>query len=293
MASITVVQPQFLWDLTPTFPQLSSCFKHPTNERQQLSWENIDPYEAWPKYGDATPYAMCNTGQSNLARSQPVLNAMSLTEATLPIQKTTQPINGELKGSAQNTAVSKPDAKEASNTFTKHGRINKDWKARRDKILQRNRQAAKRCRQRKKLVVEEIESLADAHAWRNNELRMQIEQLRYEILDLHSEILKHAQCDDEPIKRYLARRVRRISGEPIVDSASSQPIDPRLSLPSFASRPEQYSATKTTVYPDDDASQYDSQGFGGEILPCHHSASTSASSDGQTVDHTLFEMISY
>ncbi|KAE8336023.1 hypothetical protein BDV24DRAFT_178907 [Aspergillus arachidicola] len=292
MASITIAQPQFLWDLAPTFPQLSSCFKHPTNERQQLSWEHIDPYEAWPKYGNATPYAMCNTDQSNLARLQPVLNAMPLTEATLPIQKTTQSISSELKGSAQNTAVSKPDA-EASNTFTNYGKINKDWKARRDKILQRNRQAAKRCRQRKKLVVEEIESLADAHAWRNNELRMQIEQLRYEILDLHCEILKHAQCDDEPIKRYLAQRVRKISGEHIVDSASSQPIDPRLSLPSLVSRPEQHSASKTIIYPEDDASQYDSQGFGAEILPRHHSASTSASSDGQTVDHTLFEMISY
>ncbi|KNG88240.1 hypothetical protein ANOM_003076 [Aspergillus nomiae NRRL 13137] len=284
MTSITVVQPQFLWDLAPSFPQLSSCFKHPTNEHQQLSLENISPYDAWPKDSHATSFAMCSADQSSLARPQPVLDAMPLTEATLPIQTTSHSINGEPKGRAQNTAVPEPPAKEPSHTFTHHDKINKDWKVRRDKILQRNRQAAKRCRQRKKLVVEEIESLADAHAWRNSELRMQIEQLRYTILDLHGEILKHAQCDDEPIKRYLAQRVRKISEEHIVDSDSPQPIDPQLSSSSFAARPEQHL--------EGDGTQYDSQGFP-HIWPCHHSALTSASSDGQTVDHNLFEMISY
>ncbi|OGM41335.1 hypothetical protein ABOM_009927 [Aspergillus bombycis] len=292
MTSITVVQSPFLWDLAPTFPQLSSCFKHPTNERQQPSLENINPYEAWPKYSNPTPFAMCNADQSSLARPQPVLNAMPLAGATLPVHTTTHSINGELKGSAQNTAVPEPDAKEPSHTFTNHDKINKDWKARRDKILQRNRQAAKRCRQRKKLVVEEIEFLADAHAWRNSELRMQIEQLRYAMLDLHSEILKHAQCDDEPIKRYLAQRVRKISEEHTDDSASPHPIDPRLSSSSFAAGPKQHSTTKTTAYPEAGGSQCDSQGFA-ETFPCHHSISTSVSSDGQTVDHTLFEMINY
>lgn len=293
MSSITVVQPQFLWDLAPTFPRLPTCFKHPTNEWQPLSLENISPYEAWPKYGNTSSYAMCNADQSSLACSQPISDTMPLVEPTLPIQTTSHAINGEPKWSAQNTTVSNPDIMEPSYTFANHDKINKDWKARRDKILQRNRQAAKRCRQRKKLVVEEIESLADAHAWRNNELRMQIEQLRYEILDLHSEILKHAQCDDEPIKRYLSQRVREISGEHILDSTSPQPIDPRLSFSSLEARPEPHSTTKAIVYQENHESQYDSNGFGAEILPCHHSTSTSASSDGQTVDHTLFEMISY
>ncbi|KAE8377516.1 hypothetical protein BDV26DRAFT_293122 [Aspergillus bertholletiae] len=116
---------------------------------------------------------------------------MSPMEATLPAQTTIQTINGKLRGSAQNTAVQKSDVKKPSHAFATNDKMHIEWRARRDKVLQRNCQAVKRCRQRKKLVVEEIESLADAHIWWKSELRIQIEQLRYELLGLHSGILRH------------------------------------------------------------------------------------------------------
>ncbi|KAB8227794.1 bZIP transcription factor [Aspergillus alliaceus] len=296
MSSITAVQPQLLWNLAPTFPQHSPFLKPPRRESQQLDLENIVPYEPWAKFGNVAPFAMCHTNQSSLPRLQPHVSAMSLTETALPIQPAIQPINlqnRELEGSTQGMGYpAEGYTKDIPHVFVNPNRANKDWKTRRDKVLQRNREAAKRCRQRKKLVVEEIESLADAQAWRNNELRGQIEHLRYEILDLHSEILKHAQCDDEPIKQYLAQRVRKISEDHSVGTASPPPIDPQLSS-SFEARFENGSPPTTDLRPASGGSQYDPQRMGTDAIPFHNTTLAPASSGERTTERTLFELISY
>lgn len=66
---------------------------------------------------------------------------------------------------------------------------------------------------------------------KREELNAEISRLRSEILGLKNEVLKHAQCGDEPIKLHLAQMVKQITykdaqdptelPDPVPDSASS------------------------------------------------------------------------
>jgi hypothetical protein len=234
--------------------------------------------------------------QSSISQFQPLLDAEPFMDATLPPQPTAQLFdsrNAGLEHDTQGMVVPSHGTTKLRPMFMGHDPERCDWKSRRDKVLQRNRQAAKRCRQRKKLVVEEIESLANAHAWRNNELRVYLEQLRYELLDLHSEILKHAQCDNEPIKRYLAQRVRKISEDHTADGISAEPVDPQLSSSFLAARSRNLLSPGTGPCLGNYGSPYDSLSVGTEVLPYQDTTPTEASSSEQTADRTLFQMISF
>ncbi|KAF7592402.1 hypothetical protein BBP40_000320 [Aspergillus hancockii] len=286
MGSITVVQPNFLWGLGPNFPPLSSCFSCSEGEK------DINPYEAWSKCGNGAPEGIAEPIQPDLSQSQPLLDTKPFMETGLPVRPSAlffDPRDDELEGNTQFMVAPSHNTTELRHTFMKHRAEGNDWKSRRDKVLQRNRQAAKRCRQRKKHVVEEIESLANAHAWRNNELRVHIEQLRYELLDLHGEILKHAQCDDEPIKRYLRQRVRKISEDHTANAVNPEPIDPQLVSSSLAARSGNVlsSGTGSCLGP------YNSLSIGTQAFSYQDTAQTEASSGEQTTDRTLFEMISF
>lgn len=81
----------------------------------------------------------------------------------------------------------------------------------REKILQRNRLAAKRCRQKKKTHNMAMETRYREESARKESLVADIERLRSEYLDLRGEMLKHAACPDEPIKRHLELMVKRIT----------------------------------------------------------------------------------
>ncbi|KAJ5974847.1 hypothetical protein N7481_008554 [Penicillium waksmanii] len=83
-------------------------------------------------------------------------------------------------------------------------------------LLKRNRQAAKRCRQKRKLQNQQDESTLKKQAARNKELLAGTNRLQYELLDLRLEILKHSQCEGY-IKRYVEQMTGRVLSE---DTAS-------------------------------------------------------------------------
>ncbi|KAJ5690100.1 Rho GTPase activation protein [Penicillium macrosclerotiorum] len=82
-------------------------------------------------------------------------------------------------------------------------------RAKRAKFLERNRLAAKQSEKKEHLVAE-------------------ITRLRSEILSLKNEVLKHAQCGDEPIKLHLAQMVKKITdidGPPPPPTMAGPPAD--------------------------------------------------------------------
>ncbi|CAI7639630.1 unnamed protein product [Penicillium pancosmium] len=83
-------------------------------------------------------------------------------------------------------------------------------------LLKRNRQAAKRCRQKRKLQNQQDESTLKKQVARNKELLAGTNRLQYELLDLRLEILKHSQCEGY-IKRYVEQMTGRVLSE---DTAS-------------------------------------------------------------------------
>lgn len=97
-------------------------------------------------------------------------------------------------------------------------------RAKREKFLERNRLAASKCRQKKKEHTQQLESRYKEQAEKKEELMAEIAQLRGEILHLKNEVLKHAQCGDEPIKLHLAQMVKRITdSDSVVGIPREQP----------------------------------------------------------------------
>lgn len=116
--------------------------------------------------------------------------------------------------------------------MSKHSSIESDEhrqeQAKREKFLERNRLAASKCRQKKKEHTMQLETRYKEQSDKKEKLMGEIARLRSEILGLKNEVLKHAQCGDEPIKLHLAQMVKKITypdtGSEItdgVDGASS------------------------------------------------------------------------
>ncbi|KAF4263028.1 hypothetical protein KXX16_000976 [Aspergillus fumigatus] len=110
-------------------------------------------------------------------------------------------------------------------------------KAKREKFLERNRLAASKCRQKKKEHTQLLESRYREQSDKKEQLVSEIARLRSEILGLKNEVLKHAQCGDEPIKLHLAQMVKKITYNdttapdltdvPDAASSSEGPMTPR------------------------------------------------------------------
>lgn len=81
----------------------------------------------------------------------------------------------------------------------------------RAKFLERNRLAASKCRQKKKEHTQQLECRYKEQSEKKELLVGEIARLRSEILSLKNEVLKHAQCGDEPIKLHLAQMVKKIT----------------------------------------------------------------------------------
>lgn len=85
--------------------------------------------------------------------------------------------------------------------------------AKREKFLERNRLAASKCRQKKKEHTMLLESRFKEQSDKRERLNSEISRLRGEILALKNEVLRHAQCGDEPIKLHLAQMVKQIANK--------------------------------------------------------------------------------
>jgi hypothetical protein len=83
-------------------------------------------------------------------------------------------------------------------------------------LLNRNRQAAKRCRQKRKLQNQQDESILKKQATRKKELLADTKRLQYEVLYLRFQILKHSQC-----KGYIKRYVEQMTGRVLREDTAS------------------------------------------------------------------------
>jgi hypothetical protein len=68
-------------------------------------------------------------------------------------------------------------------------------KKQRKKLLEKNREAAYRCRQKKKRWVNELEEKSENMEHKNKELQEQVAQLREESIYLRNLLLTHGNCD--------------------------------------------------------------------------------------------------
>lgn len=81
----------------------------------------------------------------------------------------------------------------------------------RERLLERNRQAASRCRQKRKEHMQLLESRFKKQLEKHQQLQSESRCLRLEILSLKNEVLKHAYCTDNQVSSYLQQMVQRVS----------------------------------------------------------------------------------
>ncbi|CAI7583823.1 unnamed protein product [Penicillium discolor] len=102
-------------------------------------------------------------------------------------------------------------------------------RAKRAKFLERNRLAASKCRQKKKEHTQKLECDFKEQSKKKEQLIAEIARLRSEILGLKNEVLKHAQCGDEPIKLHLAQMVKKITDKDCAPPATLPDSPVRIS----------------------------------------------------------------
>lgn len=84
-------------------------------------------------------------------------------------------------------------------------------KNQRMKLLEKNREAAYRCRQKRKKWVHSLEVKSESAEKRNKELQDQVSHLREESIYLRNLLLTHGNCDCDVVQAYLRRTSEQLS----------------------------------------------------------------------------------
>ncbi|KAL0097212.1 basic-leucine zipper transcription factor [Phycomyces blakesleeanus] len=92
----------------------------------------------------------------------------------------------------------------------------------RKKFLERNRQAASKCRQKKKAWMVELENAYVEREKENRELLAQISKLRNHTLYLRDQLLAHSNCECSVVKNYLQRTAQQILDRATEESVMGQ-----------------------------------------------------------------------
>lgn len=88
--------------------------------------------------------------------------------------------------------------------------------SRRSKFLERNRVAASKCREKKKLWTQNLEEKARNLQKENSSLRLMLDSLRDEMIFLKDEMLKHNNCGCERIEAFLKSSINSFNRSPLL-----------------------------------------------------------------------------
>lgn len=122
-------------------------------------------------------------------------------------------------GVESSTAGAPPAKRRKSGRNAHETEEQREEQKKRERCLERNRLAASKCRQKKKEHTIHLEERYKEQANKRVDLSGQIEGLRGQLLKLKNELLKHAQCGDEPIDMHLAQMVKKFTYKgPVLDA---------------------------------------------------------------------------
>ncbi|EPX73986.1 transcription factor Atf21 [Schizosaccharomyces octosporus yFS286] len=123
--------------------------------------------------------------------------------ATPQKQKALTPNSSEY-GSPKQDLGNNPELKRSSRMRHSISSLEGDGAGKRKRFLERNRIAASKCRQKKKLWTQDLENSARIACEQSKALRSLVAQLREEVLCLKNQLLAHQDCGCEGIRQYLS-----------------------------------------------------------------------------------------
>ncbi|ORX92304.1 hypothetical protein K493DRAFT_408895 [Basidiobolus meristosporus CBS 931.73] len=182
-----------------------------------------------------------------MAERQPYESSTSFIPEKLP-QMSKPPASVE---EYQDRDSSSDERKEPSSGSKRKGSTHSEKdEEKRKRFLERNRVAASKCRQKKKVWVKELEHKSDEITARNKQLQHIVGQLKEELLQLKSQLLGHRNCNCNVIQQYVQTSghfsqvpdaiggpVNTIVGAPLPGLLSTGPhgMHPEISGPKMSS----------------------------------------------------------
>ncbi|KAL7925865.1 hypothetical protein ACQKWADRAFT_202866 [Trichoderma austrokoningii] len=118
-------------------------------------------------------------------------------------------LGGVLKPeTSTNTDITpKKNASKTTKTKKGHRRARSETEAK-EQVKQRNRVAASKCRQKKKVKTDELKEMQLHLEAQNNDLRNEFQRLREEVGQLKSVLINHNSCNDPNINRWVANQAQ-------------------------------------------------------------------------------------
>lgn len=198
----------------PTWPQIQAE-QRPTHnilsdiypESRIQYGQDTPPDDNFPNLFDSiNPTTSAQSPARALSNSSPIdgvkRKSSSVSSEIKPPNKRGRKAGG---GSKSGNAVPSSSAKQ----------INAD-DSRRSKFLERNRVAASKCREKKKLWTQNLEEKARNLREENSSLRLMLDSLRDEMIFLKDEMLKHNTCGCERIEAFLQSSINSFNRSPLL-----------------------------------------------------------------------------
>ena len=164
---------------------------------------NIDPTSTHTHYGQITPPDDENDNESSLdhqLREQLEQQKLELPRDTGKGKRKRSSTTNETTNSTPPKRTRKYASRRTNHT---NEPIRPEEDVKRSKFLERNRVAASKCRQKKKEWTQSLENRARELQKTNSQLRMVVDSCRQELLFLKGELLKHNECECEPIQTFI------------------------------------------------------------------------------------------
>ncbi|KAJ1996284.1 hypothetical protein GGI25_000347 [Coemansia spiralis] len=141
--------------------------------------------------------------------------------------------NGDSSGNEDN------DYEDGGEDNQDGGELTPEQKRRR-RFLERNRIAASKCRQKKKMWIQELERRAEDVTMQNRSLHIAVAQLKEEVLILKNQLLAHRNCGCSAIQQYLnAECTAQSAADPTVAQAvTAAAVAASAGFPSLAAQPQ-------------------------------------------------------
>jgi hypothetical protein len=116
-------------------------------------------------------------------------------------------INTNINASSPNAKRSAP--KPSKSTKSKRGtRRSRSDSDKQELVKLRNRVAATKCRQKKKVNIDNLKEMQDMLQAQNDKLRAEFQQLRMEVGEIKNHLINHTGCNDANINRWVENEAK-------------------------------------------------------------------------------------
>lgn len=172
-----------------------------------LAAANLPAVSATPQYSVSTAAAAAAAADDGTKKSRRSPARKDSTSAVKSggVQKTRNSRNGLSSSSSSNTtsAAKNMKARISDDEDDEEEEDETIEQQRRRRFLERNRVAASKCRQKKKLWIQELERRSEEVAMQNRSLHIAVAQLKEEVLILKNQLMAHRNCGCTAVHQYL------------------------------------------------------------------------------------------